>query len=67
MEGGRERIGEKRGEESPLTRKEGVRGGQLSAFFQSAASAVVGIGLLVGSTGEVQAACDPPVFDVCTH
>ena len=34
---------------SPLTRKEGVRGGQFSAFFQSAAavaSAVVGIGLL---------------------
>ena len=52
---------------SPLTRKEGVRGGQLSAFFQSAAVAVIGIGLLVGSTGEVQAACDPPVFDVCTH
>ena len=37
---------------SPLTQKEGVRGGQLSAFFQSAAAVVVGvvgIGLLVGS------------------
>ena len=53
---------------SPLTRKEGVRGGQLSAFFQSAAAAAaVGIGLLVGSNAAVQAACDPPVFDVCTH
>ena len=52
---------------SPLTQKEGVRGGQLSAFFQSAASVVVGVGLLVGSTGDVQAACDPPVFDVCFH
>ena len=52
---------------SPLTRKEGVRGGQLSAFFQSAAAIVVGIGLLTGSNAEVQAACDPPVFDVCTH
>ena len=30
---------------SPLTQKEGVRGGQLSAFFQSAAAVVVGIGL----------------------
>ena len=52
---------------SPLTRKEGVRGGQLSAFFQSAAAAIVGIGLLAGSTGDVQAACNPPVFDVCFH
>ena len=37
---------------SPLTRKEGGRGGQVSAFFQSAAAVVVGvvgIGLLVGS------------------
>ena len=53
---------------SPLTQKEGVRGGQLSAFFQSAASAViVGIGLLVGSIGDVQAACNPPIYDVCFH
>ena len=53
---------------SPMTRKEGGRGGQLSAFFQSAAAAVVvGIGLLVGSTGEVQAECDPPIFDLCFH
>ena len=55
---------------SPLTRKEGVRGGQLSAFFQSAAAAVVvGIGLLVGSTGEVhgQGHCDPPIDGVCFH
>ena len=50
-----------------LTRKEGVRGGQVSAFFQPAAAVVVGIGLLAGSTAAVQAACDPPVFDVCTH
>ena len=28
---------------------------------------VVGVGLLVGSTAGVQAACDPPVFDVCFH
>ena len=52
---------------SPLTRKEGVRGGQLSAFFQSAAAVVVGIGLLAGSTAGVQAACNPPVYDVCFH
>ena len=52
---------------SPLTRKEGVRGGPVSAFFQSAAAVVVGIGLLVGSTAAVQAACDPPVYDVCFH
>ena len=56
---------------SPLTQKEGVRGGQLSAFFQSAAAVVVGIGLLVGSTGEVHGQavsyCDPPLFDVCFH
>ena len=52
---------------SPLTQKEGVRGGQLSVFFQSAAAIVVGIGLLVGSTADVQAACDLPVYDVCFH
>ena len=54
---------------SPLTRKEGVRGGQLSAFFQSAAAVVVGIGLLVGSTGDVhvQSNCYPPISDVCLH
>ena len=37
---------------SPLTQKEGVRGGQLSAFFQPVAAVVagvVGIGLFVGS------------------
>lgn len=33
----------------------------------AAAAVVVGIALLVGSTGEVQAACDPPVYDVCFH
>ena len=52
---------------SPLTRKEGVRGGQVSAFFQSAAAVVVGVGLLAGSTGDVQAECDPPIFDLCFH
>ena len=53
---------------SPLTRKEGVRGGQLSAFFQSAAAVVVGIALLAGSTGDVQSSeCDPPIFDLCFH
>ena len=53
---------------SPLTQKEGVRGGQLSAFFQPAAAVVVGIGLLV-STDEVhgQSNCYPPIFDVCLH
>ncbi len=51
----------------PLTRKEGVRGGQVFAFFQPAAAAVVGIALLVGSTGDVQAACNPPIFDICFH
>ena len=29
--------------------------------------AVVGVGLLVGSMAGVQAACNPPVFDVCFH
>ena len=53
---------------SPLTQKEGVRGGQLFAFFQSAAVVVVvGIALLVGSNAAVQAECDPPIFDVCFH
>ena len=36
-------------------------------FEKMAAAVVVGIGLLVGSTGDVQAACNPPVFDVCFH
>ena len=51
---------------SPLTQKEGVRGGQLSAFFQPAAAVVVGIGLLVGSTADVlgQFDRDPPISDV---
>lgn len=31
------------------------------------AAVAVGIGLLAGSTGDVQAACDPPVDDVCFH
>ena len=54
---------------SPPTQKEGVRGGQLSAFFQSATAAIVGIALLVGSIGEVhgQSNCYPPIFDVCLH
>ena len=56
---------------SPLTQKEDVRGGQLSAFFQPAAAVVagvVGIGLLV-STDEVhgQSDCYPPIYDVCLH
>lgn len=33
----------------------------------SVAAAFVGIGLLAGSISEVQAACDPPVYDVCFH
>ena len=33
----------------------------------AAVAVVVGVGLLVGSTGDVQAACNPPVFDVCFH
>ena len=53
---------------SPLTQKAGVRSGQVSAFFQpAAASVIVGIGLLACSTGDVQAACDPPVYNVCFH
>ena len=39
---------------SPLTQKEGVCRGQVSAFFQLAAAVVVGVGLLVGSTAEAQ-------------
>lgn len=37
--------------------------------LKTAAAVVVGIGLLVGSTGEIhgQGDCDPPVFDVCFH
>ena len=31
------------------------------------AAVVVGIGLLTESIGDVQAACDPPVYDVCFH
>ncbi len=33
----------------------------------AAAAVVVGIGLLAGSTDEVQAACDPSVYNVCFH
>ena len=57
---------------SPLTPKEGVRGGQLSAFFQPAAAAVVGIGLLVGSlfllaepVGTGRGGNNPPIANVC--
>ena len=38
-----------------------------SKIEKAAAAVVVGIGLLAGSTGDVQAACDPPVYDVCFH
>lgn len=38
-----------------------------SKIKETAAAVVVGVGLLVGSTGDVQAACDPPVYDVCFH
>ena len=38
-----------------------------SKIKETAAAVVVGIGLLVGSTVGVQAACDPPVYDVCFH
>ena len=34
---------------------------------ETTAAVVVGISLLVGSSGDVQSACDPPVFDVCFH
>ena len=57
---------------SPLTQKEGVRGGQLSAFFQSAASVVVGISLLAGSlsllaepVGTGRGGNNPPIVNVC--
>ena len=57
---------------SPLTRKEGVRGGQLSAFFQSAAAVVVGIALLAGSlsllaepVGTGRGGNNPPIVNVC--
>ena len=38
-----------------------------SKIKETTAAVVVGVGLLVGSTADVQAACDPPVFDVCLH
>ena len=38
-----------------------------SKIKETAAAVVVGIGLLVGSTADVQAACDPPVYNVCFH
>ena len=38
-----------------------------SKLEKTAAAVVVGVGLLVGSTGDVKAACDPPVYDVCFH
>ena len=57
---------------SPLTRKEGGRGGQLSAFFQLAAAVVVGIGLLAGSLvllaepiGTGRGGNNPPIVNVC--
>ena len=33
----------------------------------AAAAVVAGIGLLAGSNAAVQAACNPPVYDVCFH
>ena len=33
----------------------------------AAAAVIVGIALLVGSNGEVQAECDPPLYNVCFH
>ena len=58
-----------------LTQKEGVRGGQLSAFFQLATAVVVGvvgIGLLVGSLsllaepiGTGRGGNNPPIVNVC--
>ncbi len=44
----------------PQTHKEGVRRGQVSAFFQPAAAVVVGVDLLVGSNAEAQV----PTYDV---
>ncbi len=38
-----------------------------SKFEKMAAAVVVGIGLLVGLTGDVQSACNPPLRDVCFH
>ena len=51
---------------SPQTQKEGVRCGQVSAFFQLAAAVVVGIGLLVGSNAEAQSP-DIEFYGVDTH
>ncbi len=58
---------------SPLTQKEGVRGGQVFAFFQSAAAVVVvGIGLLLSSLlllaepiGTGRGGNNPPIANVC--
>ena len=38
-----------------------------SKIKETAAAVVVGVGLLVGSTVGVQAACNPPLRDVCFH
>lgn len=51
---------------SPLTCKEGVRTGQVSAFFQLAAAVVVGVGLLVGSNAEAQSP-DIEVYGIDSH
>ena len=38
-----------------------------SKIEKTAAAIVITIDLLIGSIGEIQAACDPPVYDVCFH
>ena len=38
-----------------------------SKIEKTAATVAVGIGLLIGHIGEVQSACNPPVYDVCFH
>lgn len=38
-----------------------------SKIEKTAAAVVVRIGLLAGSIGDVQSACDPSAFDVCFH
>lgn len=37
------------------------------AVSATASAVAVGIGLLAGSAAAIQAACDPPIYDVCFH
>ena len=67
------RLGESNGtvenvlELKPTTTKKAPWFLRFAGKMKTMAAAIVGIALLVGSTGDVQAKYDPPIFDLCVH